>query len=262
MSTNEISRNAIGERSLSVDLTGKVAIVTGAGRGLGRACSLRLADAGAHVVLLSRTRNDLEEVYLEIAGRGRSSETAVCDVTDDTSVSSIFGGLERIDILVNNAGMNRPQPFMDTPAGDLDMMLSLNVRAMFIVAQIAARRMAAEGGGVIVNMTSQMGHVGAPDRSVYCMTKHAIEGLTKAIAVELAPMNIRVNAVAPTFAETPMTRSFFKDKPFLQSVLERIPLGRLASAEDIAEAVFFLASPAARSITGHSLLVDGGWTAQ
>jgi NAD(P)-dependent dehydrogenase (short-subunit alcohol dehydrogenase family) len=163
--------------------------------------------------------------------------------------------------------MNIPEPFVEVSESHLDKMLTLNVRAAFLVAQVAVQKMLeapdrATKGGVIINMSSQMGHVGAERRTVYCMTKHAIEGLTKAMAVELAPHNIRVNAIAPTFLETPMTASFLGDPAFRNWVMSRIPLGRIGRMEEIAGAIVFLASPAAALITGTSLLIDGGWTAR
>jgi NAD(P)-dependent dehydrogenase (short-subunit alcohol dehydrogenase family) len=178
-----------------------------------------------------------------------------------------FAGIPRLDILVNNAGINRPQPFLEVDEPTLDLLLGLNVRAAFLVAQAAARLMAApngakNGGGVIINMSSQMGHVGSDlNRTVYVMTKHAIEGLTKAMAVELAPKGVRVVSIAPTFITTPLTKPFFDDPVFRKWVLDRIPLGRLGTVEEVAQAVVFLASPAAALVTGSSLLVDGGWTA-
>jgi len=171
--------------------------------------------------------------------------------------------LEQIDILVNNAGTNVPEPFLEVSEENLDRMLAVNVKGVFLVAQAAARRMVERGeGGSIINISSQMGHVGAPRRTVYCATKHAVEGLTKAMAVELAPHNVRVNSVAPTFVETPMSKPFLEEETFREDTLSRIPLGRLGQVEDVAGAVLFLASPAAGLITGASLLVDGGWTAQ
>ena len=194
--------------------------------------------------------------------RAARRRTLVCDVTDAGQVKAGIEALARIDVLVNNAGMNIPEDFLEVSEEHLDRILALNVKGAFLVAQAAARRMVAAGGGSIVNISSQMGHVGYPRRSVYCMSKHALEGLTKALAVELAPQGIRVNTVAPTFAETPMTRPFFEDRGFRDEVLGQIPIGRLAKVEDIMGAIVFLASPAAAMITGTSLLVDGGWTAQ
>jgi NAD(P)-dependent dehydrogenase (short-subunit alcohol dehydrogenase family) len=248
-------------------LDGKTALVTGAGRGIGRATAVALAAAGAELVLVSRTASELDEVAQEIAQKGGRARPLPLDVTDSAAVRDAFAGLGALDILVNNAGLNRPQPFLDVDEKTLDLLLGLNVRAAFLVAQAAARLMVAPnsakaGGGVIINMTSQMGHVGSErDRTVYVMTKHAIEGLTKAMAVELAPQGVRVVSIAPTFIATPLTRPFFDDPAFRKWVLDRIPLGRLGTVEEVASAIVFLASPAAALVTGSSLLVDGGWTA-
>ena len=184
------------------------------------------------------------------------------DVTDDAFVERV-GELEGLSILVNNAGGNRPAPFVDIDAESLDFVLDLNVRAAFRVAQAASRAMLASGtSGSIIHMSSQMGHVGSPGRTVYCMTKHAIEGLSKAMAVELAPHGIRVNTVAPTFVETPLTRPMLENKEFRDFVFGMIPMGKLATEDDVVAAVLYLASPSAGMVTGHSLVVDGGWTAQ
>jgi NAD(P)-dependent dehydrogenase (short-subunit alcohol dehydrogenase family) len=243
-------------------LDGKVALVTGAGRGLGRAIALALAAAGAEVLLNSRTPAQLEEVAGEIARAGGKARPLPFDVTDTAALGAAFAGLPRLDILVNNAGINRPQAFLEVDEATLDLLLTLNVRAAFLVAQAAARLMVREGGGVIVNMSSQMGHVGSErDRTVYVMTKHAVEGMTKAMAAELAPKGVRVVSIAPTFIMTQLTKPFFDDPVFKQWVLDRIPLGRLGTVEEVAAAVVFLASPAAALVTGSSLLVDGGWTA-
>ncbi|MGH6919237.1 MAG: SDR family NAD(P)-dependent oxidoreductase, partial [Geminicoccaceae bacterium] len=220
------------------------------------------AEAGASLVLVGRTQATLEATRAMVAGQGGEAAALVCDVTDAAEVKAGIEALPHIDVLVNNAGTNIPEDFLEVSEEHLDRILNLNVKGAFLVAQAAARRMAAGGGGSIINMSSQMGHVGSPRRSVYCMSKHALEGLTKALAVELAPQNIRVNTVAPTFAETPMTRPFFEDLAFRDAVLSQIPLGRLAKVEDIMGAIVFLASPAAAMITGTSLLVDGGWTAR
>lgn len=236
---------------------GKAAVVTGASRGIGRGCALALAEAGAEVTLVSRSREELDAVAAETGG-----DAVPCDVTDAARVAAAFDGLERLDILVHCAGGNRPQPFLDVEEEALDWALALNVRGTFLCAQAAARRMVANGGGAIVIVSSQMGHVGAPNRTVYCAAKHAVEGLAKAMAVELAPQGVRVNTVAPTFVDTPMTRPFFADPSFRADVFSRIPLGRLGTIDEVAAAVLFAASPASALMTGASLVVDGGWTAQ
>jgi NAD(P)-dependent dehydrogenase (short-subunit alcohol dehydrogenase family) len=243
-------------------LDGKTAVVTGAGRGIGRATALALAGAGAELILVSRTPSELDEVAREITSHGGKAQALPFDVTRSDVVRDAFAGLGRLDILVNNAGLNRPQPFLEVDEATLDLLLGLNVRAAFLVAQAAARLMVANGGGVIINMSSQMGHVGSDlNRTVYVMTKHAVEGLTKAMAVELAPKGVRVVSIAPTFITTPLTKPFFDDPVFKKWVVDRIPLGRLGTVEEVAQAVVFLASPAAALVTGSSLLVDGGWTA-
>jgi NAD(P)-dependent dehydrogenase (short-subunit alcohol dehydrogenase family) len=249
-------------RTPSMRLDGLTAVVTGAGRGLGRACAIALAEAGAEVALVSRTPSELEALAAEIETHGGKARPLACDILDPRQITARIEALERIDILVNNAGGNLPEPFVDVSEERLDRILTLNVRSAFLVAQASARRMIAGGrGGSIIHMSSQMGHVGAPNRTVYCMTKHAIEGLSKAMAVELAPHRIRVNAIGPTFVLTPLTRPFFERKAFRDDTLARIPIGRLAELEDIMGAVVFLASAAAAMITGASLTIDGGWTA-
>jgi NAD(P)-dependent dehydrogenase (short-subunit alcohol dehydrogenase family) len=248
-------------------LDGKTALVTGAGRGIGRATALALAAAGADLVLVSRTASELDEVAGAIKAAGGRAQPLVLDVTRSDAVRDAFAGLGRLDILVNNAGINRPQPFLEVDEPTLDLLLGLNVRAAFLVAQSAARLMVAPNGekggsGVIINVSSQMGHVGSErDRTVYVMTKHAIEGLTKAMAVELAPSGVRVVSIAPTFVETPLTKPFFENLATRKWILDRIPLGRAGTVEEVANAIVFLASPAATLVTGSSLLVDGGWTA-
>ena len=246
----------------SLRLDGLVALVTGAGRGLGEGCAVALGGAGAEVVCLSRTLSELERVAADIEARGGRARPLVCDICDTAAMRAAIGGLARLDILVNNAGTNVPEPFLEVPEAHLDRILAVNVRAAFLVAQAAAQRMVDGGrGGSIINMSSQMGHVGAPNRAVYCMSKHALEGLTKAMAVELAPRQVRVNAIGPTFIETPLTKPYFENPEFRRYAFESIPLGRLGRIEDIMGAVVFLASPAAALITGASLVIDGGWTA-
>lgn len=240
----------------------RTVVITGASRGLGRGCALAFAAQGAQVVLLARNPVHLSELTREIASNGGHAHPRVCDMTRAAEVQEIFRGLKRCDVLINNAGTNHPQPFVDVDLSTLDELLALNVRSMFVAAQAAARLMVPAKSGVIINMSSQMGHIGAASRTVYCMTKHAIEGLTKAMAVELGPCGIRVNAVAPTFIETPMTRPFLADQAFRGEVLKKIPLGRIGTIDEVVAAVTFLASPAASLVTGTSLLVDGGYTAQ
>jgi len=241
-------------------LDGSRALVTGAGRGIGRAVALALAGAGAELVLNSRTPRELEEVAAAIGQGGGRAQILPFDVTDSGAARAAIASLGRLDILVNNAGFNRPQPFLEVDDAALDRMIALNIRAVFVIAQAAARLISA--GGVIVNMSSQMGHVGSErSRTVYVMTKHAVEGLTKAMGVELAPRGIRVVSIAPTFVATPLTKPFLDDPETRKWILDRIPLGRVGTVEEVANAVLFLASPAAALVTGSSLLADGGWTA-
>ena len=248
-------------------LDGRVALVTGAGRGIGRGVAVALGQAGAEVWLLARTVNEIEEAATEIRAAGGKVRAVVCDVTDAVAVNRVVSAIPALDVLVNNAGMNIPEPFVAVSEAHLDQVLNLNVRAMFLVAQSAVKKMLETPerkarGGAIINITSQMGHVGAPTRAVYCLTKHASEGLTKALAVELAMHNIRVNSVAPTFLDTPMTAPMFARPEFAKWVLDRIPMGRLGRLDEVAAAVVFVASDAASLMTGTSLVIDGGWTAQ
>ncbi|MBX6424976.1 MAG: glucose 1-dehydrogenase [Variibacter sp.] len=246
----------------SFRLDGKRALVTGAGRGLGQAFAAALAEAGAHVTLAARSRDEIETVAAELRRRGLAAEALPLDVTDLEAVRAAITAAAPFHILVNNAGTNRPAPFVDVKVEDFDYVFNINVRAAYFVAQAVARRLiAAKEPGSIINVSSQMGHVGGPRRTVYCATKHAMEGFTKAMAIELAPYNIRVNTLAPTFIETPMTRPFFADEAFRADTLRRIKLGRLGQVEDLMGAVVFLASDAAALMTGSSLVVDGGWTA-
>ena len=238
-------------------LAGKTALVTGAGKGIGRACSILLAEAGATVIAVSRTGADLDELQQL---HPNNIEPWVLDITDEKFIHRL-SSLTNLDILVNNVGTNKPQPFVDVSEETLDLMLTFNVRSAFLTAQAAARIMIKQAAGSIIHMSSQMGHIGASNRTVYCMTKHAIEGLTKAMAVELAPQNIRVNSVAPTFIETPLTAPMFEDDTFRGEVMSKIPLNRIGKVDDVAAAVLYLASPASNMVTGHSLRVDGGWTA-
>jgi NAD(P)-dependent dehydrogenase (short-subunit alcohol dehydrogenase family) len=244
-------------------LEGRRAVVTGAGGGIGAGCATALASAGADLVLLGRSRERLAAAAAAVEAAGRVAECRECDVTDAAAVRETFDALGAVDVLVNSAGGNIPEPFTRVSEEHFDSLVALNFKGVFLVTQAAVGAMLAAGTrGSVINISSQMGHVGDANRSVYCSTKHAVEGLTKALAVELAPAGIRVNSVAPTFIETPMTAPFFADPAFRESVESRIPLGRIGSVEDVVGAVVFLASPAAALITGTSLLVDGGWTAR
>jgi NAD(P)-dependent dehydrogenase (short-subunit alcohol dehydrogenase family) len=243
-------------------LDGQLALVTGASRGIGRGCALALAGAGADIALIGRSRPDLEAAAGEIESVGRQAHLLACDITQSAKVREALDRLPRIDILVNNAGANVPQGFLDVDEATFDRLFTLNMKAAFFLAQEVARRMLQQKiPGSIINMSSQAGHVALPDRSVYCSTKHALEGFSKAIAVELAPFGIRVNTVAPTFIETPMTQKYLTGA-FAGFALERIPLGRLGHVEDVVGAVLYLAAPASGLVTGTCLRVDGGWTAQ
>jgi NAD(P)-dependent dehydrogenase (short-subunit alcohol dehydrogenase family) len=250
-------------RTPSLRLDGRRALVTGAGRGIGLALAAALAQAGAHVVLAARTAAEVEAGSAAIREDGGSAEPLALDVTDLCAVRAVVATQPVFDILINNAGTNRPRDFLEVTEDDYDAITTLNQRAAFFVAQAVARRMVEEGRkGAIVHISSQMGHVGSARRTVYCMSKHGIEGLTKAMAVELAPHGIRVNSIGPTFIDTPLTAPFWQDKAFLSDTLRRIKLGRLGQVEDLMGAVVFLASDAAAMMTGACLLVDGGWTAE
>ena len=242
---------------------GNPALVTGASRGIGLAAAAALAEAGAEVTLAARTGTEIEEAAAAIHQRGGKADAVTLDVTELHDVRQMVAAQAPFDILFNNAGSNRPAPFIEVRAEDYDFVMELNVRAAFFVAQAVAKRLVeAKRPGSIINVSSQMGHVGGARRSVYCASKWAIEGLTKAMAIELGPHNIRVNTIAPTFIETPMTRPFLKDETFMNSVLDKIKLGRLGQVEDLMGAIVFLASDASALMTGTSLLVDGGWTAE
>ena len=244
-------------------LDGRTALVTGAGSGTGRAIALELARAGAQVVLVARTAASLEETAAAIEAAGGRALVQPCDVTDSQALRALLARIDPLHVLVNNAGTNIPRAFTAVSDEELDTLLGLNLRACFVAAQAAAAGMLRRGvPGVILNVTSQMGHVGATERSAYCMTKHGLEGLTKAMAVELAPQGIRVNSIAPTFVDTPLIRRIADDPRVRDGLLSRIPMGRMASEREVALAAVYLCSDAAAMVTGTSLLVDGGWTAQ
>ena len=250
-------------RTPSFRLDHKRALVTGGGRGIGLAAASALAQAGAQVTLAARTRSEVEAAAQAIRARGDRAEALCLDVADLNAARRAIEAAEPFDVLVNNAGTNRPAMLMDVKVEDFDLVMGLNVRAAFFMAQAVARRLIEAGRpGSIINVSSQMGHVGAARRSVYCASKHAMEGFTKAMAIELAPHNIRVNSLGPTFLETPMTRPFFENKAFRDEVLGKIKLGRLGQLEEMTGAIIFLASDASSLMTGAALVIDGGWTAE
>ncbi len=246
-------------------LDGRHAVVTGGGRGLGRAAALALAEAGATVTLFARSAGELERAAAEIRLRGGEASTCVGDVRSEADVERLIEGVSTRDdvaICVTAAGVNLPAPTLEQPVDDFDLVLDTNVRGTYLVCRAFARLLAARGcGGRIVAVSSQMGSVGYPGRAAYCASKHAVNGLVRALAVEWAPLGIAVNAVAPTFVETPMTRPMLADGRFREDVLARIPLGRVGTEEEVAGAIVFLASDQSALVTGHVLAVDGGWTA-
>ena len=239
-------------------LSGKRILVTGAGRGIGRCCALMCASLGADVIAVARTEDELLRL---VAESGNRVEAWVEDVSSQDLIDRI-AELDKLDGLINNAGTNRVGPMENQTAENLDIVLHLNVRALYLISQAAIAPMKRAGGGSIVNMSSQMGHVGSPDRTLYCMSKHAVEGLSKAMAVELALSGIRVNTVAPTFVLTPLTEPMLADEAFENFVMGMIPMKKLASQEEVANACVYLLSGLSGSTTGTSLKVDGGWTAQ
>lgn len=245
-------------------LAEKSVAVTGASRGIGAACAVACAEAGAaEVALVARSEEDLAAVAADVRAAGARVNVCAADLTDRQGMRQAFTSVGALDILISCAGANQPEAFVDIEPETFDRLWKLNVGATFFAAQMAARRMIADGTpGVILNVSSQMGHVGAPLRSVYCATKHAVEGLTKALAVELAEHRIRVLAVAPTFVRTAMTAAQLDAPDIREPLLEQIPMRRFATVDDVAAAIVFGASDAAGMVTGTSLLVDGGWTAK
>jgi NAD(P)-dependent dehydrogenase (short-subunit alcohol dehydrogenase family) len=248
------------------DFTGKTVVITGASAGCGLGLAQRFARQGASVVMLARDTAKLDAALCAIRDEGGQADYAACDITDDDAVTAVIGALPRIDVLVNNAGTNIPEPFVEVAPDHLRSVMRLNMRATYVVTRraVATMRKRADlrqSGAAIITIGSQMGHIGSPGRTAYCTTKHGLEGLTKALAVELAPENIRVNCIAPTFIDTPLIRRIVDTSEKQQALFGRIPMGRIATVEDVAAAATFLASDDAAMVTGTSLLVDGGWCA-
>jgi len=246
----------------SMRLDGKRALVTGAGRGIGRGAALAMAEAGAEIVAVARSGDELDALVAEIEAGGGRARAVVCDVADEAAIDRLFQGLDRLDILVNNAGVGIASSLADLPTKALDTMLAVNCRGLVLMAKAAAALIERSGGGVIVNLSSTFGKVGRPNHSVYSATKHFVEGFTKSAAIELATRGVRVVAVGPTAIRTPMTAQRLADPVVGGDLRARIPMGRVGEVEDVVGAIVFLASPAAALITGTTLMVDGGWTAQ
>jgi len=249
-------------RAPSFRLDGRRALVTGAGRGIARAVAAALAEAGAEVVLAARSGAEVETVAEAIRARGEKAEALAIDVTDTAAVAREVAARSPFQVLVNNAGTNRPAELTALTEAHYDAITDLNVLAAIFVCKAVAKGLLEAGlPGYIINITSQIGNVGGQKRTVYCATKHAIEGATKALAWELGPHGIRVNTLCPTFIETPMTAGFLADPEFMQFVTSRIALGRIGQVEDVMNAAVYLASDASSLVTGSALMVDGGWTA-
>lgn len=243
----------------SFRLDGKRAFVAGGSRGIGLGCAVALAESGAHVVVAARGADQLNAAVDQMQAAGYSVESLVLDVADLSAVEAAFAGQD-FNIMCNSAGVARHASALDTVVGDFDAVMGVNVRSAFFLAQAAAKTMVGRGGSII-QISSQMGHVGGIDRSVYCGTKHAVEGMTKAMAIEWGKENIRVNTICPTFIRTPLTEATFNDPERLAWIMDKIKLPRVGEVSDIMGAVQFLASDVSAMITGTSLLIDGGWTA-
>ena len=251
------------EQKHSFSLSGKRALITGSGRGIGLAISEAFSAAGAEVFLCARTEVEVDLEAERLRSQGAKAKGFVLDVTDRIAFEQLINTLPSLDIFVNNAGTNRPMKLADVTDADYHAIMDLNVKAaIFCTRAVTNKMLKDQKAGSIINISSQMGHVGAKNRTLYCASKWAIEGFTKALAIELGENNIRVNTICPTFVETPLTQPFFKDKEFYQEVISKIKLGRLGKVEEVADAAVFLASDAAAMMTGSALMLDGGWTAE
>ena len=246
----------------SFRLDNKTALITGASSGIGLGCAVALAEAGAHVVVSARSIDKLNSVVDAIKAKGLSAEAMVMDVADTNLVQEIIGSKGTFDILVNSAGLGRHSPSKDTSIEDFDAVMNVNLRGAYFVTQAVANGLInAKKTGSLINISSQMGHVGGIDRAVYSASKHAVEGFTKAMAIEWGPHQIRVNTICPTFIRTPLTQSTFDNPDRKEWIESKIKIGRIGEVEDIMGAVVFLASDASSMVTGSALMVDGGWTA-
>jgi len=246
-------------RTPSFRLDGRRALVTGGSRGIGLGCAMACAEAGAHVVIAARSADQVAQAVAEMTQAGLSVEGHTLDVTDLTAMRQYFADHGPFDVVVNSAGLARHSPALEATPEDFDAVVAINLRAAYFLAQEAAKGMTK--GGSIIQISSQMGHVGGIDRSVYCGTKHGIEGFTKAMAIEWGPKNIRINTICPTFIRTPLTESTFQNPERVAWIKSKIKLDRIGEIEDIMGAVVFLATDASALVTGTSILVDGGWTA-
>ncbi len=246
----------------SFRLDGKRALVTGASSGIGQGCALALGEAGAHVVCSARRADKLVETVAEIKARGGSAEAVPLDQSDLQAMDAVFQAQAPFDVVLNSAGLARHGPALETKPEDYDAVMDLNLKGAYFLSVHAAKGMIAAGnGGSIIHISSQMAHVGGPDRAVYCASKHALEGMAKAMAIEWGKHRIRINSICPTFIVTALTEKVFADSDKRAWVEEKIKLGRVGTVEDIMGAAVYLATDASALVTGTSLLVDGGWTA-
>lgn len=239
-------------------LLGKTILITGAGKGIGKSCVQKCVDAGANIIAVARTKHDLEQLKQYAPSQ---IEIWPLDINSDAFYERLRG-LTKLDGLLNNAGINRVAPMLEQTDDNIDDVISMNIRSVYRISQAALPALINSGAGAVVNMSSQMGFVGSPNRTLYCMSKHAVEGLTKALAVEVATQNVRVNTVAPTFVETPMTKPMLENPDFKKFVYDMIPMKKIAQTDDVANACVFLLSELSAMITGTSIKIDGGWTAQ